>query len=75
MIFRYVTANGEVDADANPNGSINNIAGICNQARNVVGLMPHPDRACEVAIGSADGLVMFESVVTAVTEGAFAATR
>ena len=48
---------------ANPNGSVNNIAGICNEARNVVGLMPHPERACEAALGSADGLVLFESVV------------
>ena len=46
---------------ANPNGSINNIAGICNEARNVVGLMPHPERACELAVGSDDGLVMFQS--------------
>ena len=43
--------------EANPNGSVNNIAGICNEARNVVGLMPHPERACELALGSADGLV------------------
>ena len=49
-------------ADANPNGSVNNIAGLCNEARNVVGLMPHPERACELAVGSADGLVLFESV-------------
>jgi phosphoribosylformylglycinamidine synthase len=75
VIFRYVTPQGDVTSDANPNGSINNIAGICNQARNVVGLMPHPDRACELAIGSADGLVMFESVVKAVSEGAFATVR
>ena len=44
--------------EANPNGSVNNIAGICNEARNVVGLMPHPERACELAVGSADGLVL-----------------
>ena len=50
---------------ANPNGSLHNIAGICNEARNVVGLMPHPERACEPALGSADGLVLFESVVQA----------
>ena len=46
-----------------PNGSIESIAGICNERRNVVGLMPHPERACELSVGSADGLVMFESVV------------
>ena len=47
---------GQVTDAANPNGSRNNIAGICNEARNVVGLMPHPERACEAALGSADGL-------------------
>ena len=56
------TPTGERPPTANPNGSVNNIAGICNEARNVVGLMPHPERACELAVGSADGLVMFESV-------------
>jgi len=75
VIFRYVTTDGEMTADANPNGSVNNIAGICNQSRNVVGLMPHPERACELAVGSADGLVLFESVIKAVTEGAFASAR
>jgi phosphoribosylformylglycinamidine synthase len=71
VIFRYVTAAGAVSDDANPNGSVNNIAGICNESRNVVGLMPHPERACELAVGSADGLVLFESAVKAVTQGAF----
>ena len=56
VIFRYVNAAGDPMADANPNGSLNNIAGICNEARNVVGLMPHPERACELPLGSADGL-------------------
>jgi phosphoribosylformylglycinamidine synthase subunit PurQ / glutaminase len=65
VIFRYATATGEVTQDANPNGSVNNIAGICNERRNVVGLMPHPERACELAVGSADGLVLFESVLKA----------
>jgi phosphoribosylformylglycinamidine synthase I len=69
VIFRYVTAAGAVTDDANPNGSANNIAGICNDARNVVGLMPHPERACELAVGSADGLVLFESAVKAVVNG------
>ena len=75
VIFRYTTPEGEVTAESNPNGSINNIAGLCNEARNVVGLMPHPERACELALGSADGLVLFDSVVRAVTEGAFTAAR
>ena len=63
VIFRYVDAGGRVTDEANPNGSINNIAGIANVTRNVVGLMPHPERACQEAVGSADGRVIFESVV------------
>jgi phosphoribosylformylglycinamidine synthase I len=65
VVFRYCDAAGQVTDAANPNGSVNGIAGICNDARNVVGLMPHPERACETALGSADGLVLFESVVRA----------
>jgi phosphoribosylformylglycinamidine synthase len=68
VIFRYVSGSGEVTPEANPNGSVHNIAGICNEARNVVGLMPHPERACELAVGSADGLVLLESAVRAVAE-------
>jgi phosphoribosylformylglycinamidine synthase len=78
VIFRYVTAGGEAAAEGNPNGSVHNIAGICNRARNVVGLMPHPERACELALGSADGLALFESAVRAVTDptgGRHAASR
>jgi phosphoribosylformylglycinamidine synthase len=75
VIFRYATAAGEVTDAANPNGSAHNIAGICNAARNVVGLMPHPERACELAVGSADGLVLLESVVKAVTQGSFVPAR
>jgi phosphoribosylformylglycinamidine synthase subunit PurQ / glutaminase len=67
VVFRYATAAGEVTEEANPNGSVNSIAGICNEHRNIVGLMPHPERACESALGSKDGLVMFESVVSALT--------
>jgi phosphoribosylformylglycinamidine synthase I len=63
VLFRYVAPDGAVTSGANPNGSVASIAGLCNEARNVVGLMPHPERACEAALGSADGLVMFESVV------------
>ncbi|HYN08714.1 MAG TPA: phosphoribosylformylglycinamidine synthase subunit PurQ [Vicinamibacterales bacterium] len=68
VIFRYVSAAGEATDLANPNGSLENIAGICSEARNVVGLMPHPERACETAVGSSDGLVMFESVVRALAD-------
>ena len=75
VIFRYVDASGAVTADANPNGSANNIAGLCDESRNVVALMPHPERACELAVGSADGLVLLESVVKSLTRGAFAAAR
>lgn len=63
VIFRYVTPHGDVVDAANPNGSVHNIAGICNEGRNVVGLMPHPERAVELVTGSADGRVMFESVI------------
>ncbi|HTM03348.1 MAG TPA: phosphoribosylformylglycinamidine synthase subunit PurQ [Vicinamibacterales bacterium] len=75
VIFRYATVSGDVTPAANPNGSLNNIAGICNETRNVVGLMPHPERACELAVGSADGLVLFESVLKALSHGAFASAR
>jgi len=71
VVFRYCDARGTVADEANPNGSLNGIAGICSEGRNVVGLMPHPERACESAVGSADGLLLFESVVRALAhEGA-----
>ena len=73
IVFRYVTASGQVTDAANPNGSIESIAGICSEQRNVVGLMPHPERACELSVGSADGLVMFESIVAAHASGVLAA--
>jgi phosphoribosylformylglycinamidine synthase subunit PurQ / glutaminase len=69
VVFRYTTADGIESPEANPNGSVNNVAGLCNESRNVVGLMPHPERACELAMGSADGLVLFESVVKAMESG------
>ena len=69
VVFRYTNADGVATEQANPNGSAANIAGLCNERRNVVGLMPHPERACELALGSADGLILFESVVKAVSEG------
>ncbi len=62
VVFRYSTAHGEVVREANPNGSLNNIAGIINKEGNVMGLMPHPERACEHILGSADGLKIFESL-------------
>ena len=65
VIFRYTTADGTDDAAGNPNGSMANIAGICNRERNVAGLMPHPERAVESALDSADGLIIFRSMVEA----------
>ena len=69
IVFRYVDAAGVATDESNPNGSLQSIAGICNERRNVVGLMPHPERACELSVGSRDGLVMFESVVKAHAAG------
>lgn len=63
VLLRYCDASGEVTPDANPNGSAENIAGICNAARNVFGLMPHPERACDGRLLSTDGRVIFESLV------------
>ncbi|MGH9172883.1 MAG: phosphoribosylformylglycinamidine synthase subunit PurQ [Vicinamibacterales bacterium] len=68
VIFRYTDRNGEPSEAANPNGSIHNIAGICNPTRNVVGLMPHPERACESSLGSADGCVVLRSIVNTFAE-------
>ncbi|MEW5783798.1 MAG: phosphoribosylformylglycinamidine synthase subunit PurQ [Bacillota bacterium] len=63
VVFRYVEQDGRVSAAANPNGSEDNIAGVCNAAGNVLGLMPHPERAGEALLGSADGLVVFRSML------------
>ncbi len=63
VVFRYCDAEGTATDAANPNGSLRRIAGVCNRRRNVVGLMPHPERACESALGSEDGRVVLESVV------------
>jgi len=68
ILWRYVNAEGEATESANPNGSLDNIAGICNQQRNVAGLMPHPERAGEVILGSADGRLIFESVISALQQ-------
>jgi phosphoribosylformylglycinamidine synthase I len=65
ILWRYVDAQGEPTETANPNGSLDNIAGICNEARNVAGLMPHPERASEAILGCADGRLIFESLVYA----------
>jgi phosphoribosylformylglycinamidine synthase len=70
IVFRYTSADGVVTGDSNPNGSAAAIAGLCNETRNVVGLMPHPERACESSLGSADGLVILESAVQSLKSGA-----
>jgi phosphoribosylformylglycinamidine synthase len=63
VILRYANHQGQVVPEANPNGSMENIAGICNRERNVFGLMPHPDRASDPRLGSADGAKIFRSMV------------
>jgi phosphoribosylformylglycinamidine synthase len=65
VLVRYSTPDGATSVEANPNGSINNIAGITNAGRNVFGLMPHPERACEPELGSIGGKGVFESILGA----------
>jgi phosphoribosylformylglycinamidine synthase len=65
VLLRYVDAKGKASAPANPNGSVDNIAGICNDTRNVFGLMPHPEDACSPLLGSADGRKIFSSIAAA----------
>jgi phosphoribosylformylglycinamidine synthase I len=67
IVFRYATPEGDVTAGANPNGSLANIAGLVSEGRNVLGMMPHPDRSSEALLGSADGLRIFESMVSTLT--------
>jgi phosphoribosylformylglycinamidine synthase I len=64
IVFRYATSEGQITAAANPNGSLGNIAGVLNEGRNVLGMMPHPDRSSEKLLGSADGWLLFESMVS-----------
>lgn len=66
VIFRYCDVEGRLTSDANPNGSARSIAGICNRGRNVLGMMPHPERASEKLLGNADGLALFKSIVASV---------
>ncbi|MGE3468307.1 MAG: phosphoribosylformylglycinamidine synthase subunit PurQ [Pyrinomonadaceae bacterium] len=66
VVFRYVDESGDVTDEANPNGSRSNIAGICNQDRNVLGMMPHPERACEEMLGSNDGRDIFRSLTSTI---------
>jgi phosphoribosylformylglycinamidine synthase subunit PurQ / glutaminase len=62
VIFRYCDAEGRLTEEANPNGSARSIAGICNEGRNVLGLMPHPERCAESILGNGDGLAIFKSI-------------
>jgi phosphoribosylformylglycinamidine synthase len=70
IVFRYCDKNGEITADSNPNGSRGNVAGICNLEGNVIGMMPHPERACEELLGSNDGRDIFRSLTAAISVAA-----
>jgi phosphoribosylformylglycinamidine synthase len=70
VVFRYVDAQGEPTEEANPNGSRNNIAGIINERGNVLGMMPHPERAMEPILGSSDGVELFTSLLRSLTTAA-----
>jgi len=65
VIFRYCDENGIITSDANPNGAIRNIAGICNETRNVFGMMPHPERACSLSLGNVDGREILQVLLMA----------
>lgn len=67
VLFRYCDAEGSVSPSANPNGSVANIAGVCNIGRNIFGMMPHPERAASAELGNEDGRVIFESILNSVT--------
>ena len=67
IIFRYCDEEGNITAEANPNGTTDNIAGICNAGKNVFGMMPHPERAAEGVLGNTDGKIIFESLFGLVT--------
>jgi phosphoribosylformylglycinamidine synthase len=69
VLFRYCDEKGNLVPEANPNGSIRNIAGICNETRNVFGMMPHPERACSSLLGNTDGRKIFEILFSEVMEG------
>lgn len=72
IIYRYCDAEANVTAVANPNGAIHNIAGICNKERNVFGMMPHPERACNESLGNTDGLKIFEHLFSIVPQAELA---
>jgi phosphoribosylformylglycinamidine synthase len=72
VLFRYCSAEGQMTPDSNPNGSLNHIAGICNQAGNVLGMMPHPERAADPLLGGTDGRQLFEGLLTAIVQQVYA---
>jgi phosphoribosylformylglycinamidine (FGAM) synthase-like amidotransferase family enzyme len=66
VAFSYATPSGEITQEANPNGALNNIAGIVNKQGNVLGMMPHPERSCEDLLGSSDGNIIWESIIASI---------
>jgi phosphoribosylformylglycinamidine synthase len=68
VVFRYCSPSGEISEAANPNGSLDNIAGICSVGRNVLGMMPHPERSAEPELGCIDGLKIFHSMIGAMAQ-------
>ena len=75
ILFQYVNEKSEATEISNPNGSVMNIAGICNDRGNVAGLMPHPERACDLLVGSDDGRWIFESLINSLKAGAKASKK
>jgi phosphoribosylformylglycinamidine synthase len=75
IVFRYSDAAGELTPEANPNGSLDHIAGICSPGRNVLGMMPHPERASEPELGCTDGVKIFESMVRAGVDAGVLASK
>ncbi len=69
IVFRYCNSEGVVDEGSNPNGAVGNIAGVCNEEANVLGMMPHPERCCEAILGGEDGRGVFESIIESVERG------
>jgi phosphoribosylformylglycinamidine synthase len=74
IVFRYSTPDGQITPESNPNGSLDNIAGICNEGRNVMGMMPHPDRCSEALLGSSDGAKIFRSIAQSLSSASAAAS-
>ena len=68
IVFRYSTPSGEITPEANPNGSLDNIAGICSAGRSVLGMMPHPERSAEPELGCTEGFKIFQSLVAAMEQ-------